>query len=176
MSAAGAGAAVHNDDRVADLAAGEVAAGIDLVVDDDAAAEAGAQRDGDRVVGACERAGLVLAVSRSVGVVLKDDELAVRAVGDHLAQLEVLEVQVVGELDDAGRAVDGAGASDADPRHVVEREVALPSASWQTSTILSQKTSSEQGTGVFWDAFAIIALFSSTTPTAMLVPPTSTPR
>ena len=52
QTAAGAGAAIHHDDGVAQLRAGEVAARVDFVVDDNAAAHAGAQRDGHGVIGA----------------------------------------------------------------------------------------------------------------------------
>ena len=54
MTAAGAGTAVYHDHSVAQLGAGKIAAGINLVVNDDAAADTRSQSDGHSVVGALQ--------------------------------------------------------------------------------------------------------------------------
>ena len=68
---------------------------------------------------------MILAVCRRISIVLENDELAARALGYHITELEILEIQVIGKLDDAGRTVDRTRAADADPRHVVECKVCL---------------------------------------------------
>lgn len=157
-------------------AAGKVAAGVDLAVDDNAAADACAKCDSQCIVCACKCACLIFAVSCCVSVILQNDELAVCALCHHVAELEVLEIEVVSKFNDAGSTVNGARAADADPRYIVEGQAGLCQCIVAYARIASQNASSEHGTGVGWEAFAMIALFSSTIPTAMFVPPTSTPR
>ena len=125
VSAASAGTTVNNDDGVAELAAGKVAAGVDLAVDDNAAADACAKCDSQCIVCACKCACLIFAVSCCVSVILQNDELAVCALCHHVAELEVLEIEVVSKFNDAGSTVNGARAADADPRYIVEGQAGL---------------------------------------------------
>ncbi|MGX1094056.1 hypothetical protein RKD47_004737 [Streptomyces albogriseolus] len=95
----------------------EVAAA-QLVADDHAAAEAGAQGDADDVAVALARAELVLAPGRRVGVVLHDDRKA-HAGLDLLLERLVAPVDVGGEVDLGALAVDVSGRADAHADDVV---------------------------------------------------------
>ena len=94
----------------------------DEVADDDAAADAGAEREQDHAVGALARSGPVLPVGGGVGVVLKGGREAevvadVLPHGDVLPRLEVRRVE-----DDAGGDVHRAGRRDADGGDLVEAQ------------------------------------------------------
>ena len=124
LSAAAALLAVLDDDHVTQLRAREVGAAVNLAVDDDAAADACAEGDGNGVLralcGACE----VLSQSRRVRVIL-DEHLFAEALVHHLGDLPVVEVKVRGILDDAGLRVHRAGNADTDALHLVHGDARL---------------------------------------------------
>lgn len=123
--AAAAFGAVDFDDHVANLAGSEVVADVEVAVDDDAAADAGADEDADEVLGL----GFVFAVEGAEGAdvaVVADED------GDGEAFLQLFlkrdvfpPGKVGGEDDFAGIGIDGAGRADADGADVLHGEVAF---------------------------------------------------
>ena len=118
MASAGAQAAIHHDHRVAQFGTGIVAAGINLMVDNDTAAHASAQSDGDGVVSALQGTRHVLAVGRGIGIILHKDLFTLHTLGKHLLHGRIFKGQVVGKLDDARGLIDGAGRANSHPGHI----------------------------------------------------------
>ena len=106
------------------LGACKVGAAVDFAVDDDAAADAGAQCDGNRVFGALGAAREVFTQSRRVCVVF-DEHLGVKALLHHLHNLPVVEEQVGGILDHARLGIDRTRNADADALDVVHGQLSL---------------------------------------------------
>ncbi len=113
LAAAAAEQPVGDDADVAELGGDAEPAAAQLVADDDAAAEAGAERDADDVVVALARAEAVLAPGGGVGVVLDDDGQA-DALLDLVLERLVAPVDVGREEDRGALVVDVSGGADAD--------------------------------------------------------------
>lgn len=103
---------------MAELGGHAEASAAQLVADDDAAAEAGAERDADDVVVALAGPEAVFAPGRGVGVVLDDDGQA-DALLDLVLERLVTPVDVRCEQDGGALVVDVTGGADADGLHVV---------------------------------------------------------
>ena len=99
LHAAAAGAvalarrAVHLDHHVADLARGAERAPVELAAQDQAAGDAGPERQDDRVARAPGRAGAVLGDRASVGVVV-DEHRQAEPLGHHVGERDVGQRQV----------------------------------------------------------------------------------
>ena len=124
LSAAGTLRAVHIENGVADLCAREIGACIDLAVDDDAAADARAERDADCIDRALCSARDKFAVGCGVRVILNECRSAGR-LGDPLDHRDIVEIEVVGIFDDAGRRICDARRTDADPLDLLRRQACL---------------------------------------------------
>ena len=108
------------DRDVADLAARTVGAINDLAVDDDAAADAGAQRDHDRTAAALRRAHPDLAQRRHIGVVADEDPQAVQQTGQLGRNIPLTPAAEVGADDGHHAGVQhGAGHTDAHALHLL---------------------------------------------------------
>ena len=103
---------------MAELSARVVGAGIDLSVDDDTAADSGAEGNGHSVPRSLGRAREELAEGGRVGVVL-DLYLLMEAFLHHIGDLPVGEEEVGRGLDDARLGIDRAGHADTDILDVV---------------------------------------------------------
>ena len=113
VTAAGAVLALQYQQGMAQLRAHGAHTGIDLAVDDDTAAHAGAQRDEHHVLIPHSRARHDLCQRRAVGVVAETDgdpEMLM----EHLADRYVEPSQIISPHHHAGLAVAGAGGADAD--------------------------------------------------------------
>ena len=105
LAAARARRPVELDDRVAELAAQTAAAAVRLAVDEDAAADAGADRDHEEVARALGGAVARLAERREMAVVVDGDLLA-RARHDERTHVDAGERQVGAELHGLAQEVD----------------------------------------------------------------------
>ena len=112
--AAGAQPAAGVDDHVPQFGAVLEVAAKHLAVDDDAAADAGAQREHDQVLDVLAGSGPELAPAGGIGVVLQRGPDA-RLVLHDLAERDVLHARQVARVDDQALAMaHGAGRADAD--------------------------------------------------------------
>ena len=112
-ASAGALDAVLDNDVVTHFTGGEVEAAQNLAAQDNAAADAGAQSNDDRIVVPLCTARNVLAVGGGVGVVL-DIDLAAEQVLEVRAEVPVVIAEVRVEAYEAGGKVHAAGRADAD--------------------------------------------------------------
>ena len=124
LPAAGALPSVVDDDLMAQLSAEVVEARVDFPVDDDAAADAGAQRHHDGVLVPLGGPGQDLAVSGHVGVVFHVDFLPGPLL-HVLPQGGVPEFQVVGVDDGPGLRLHRPGSAHADAVRVVHGQPRL---------------------------------------------------
>ena len=120
VAAAAAALAALPDDHVAHLARDAVAAGVQLAADDDAAADARAQRDHHHVLCALRRARSDLAERRAVGVVIQLHRAA-KVRPERIRKADVVHAQIGAEFERAGRFVKRAGHADADARDLLRR-------------------------------------------------------
>ncbi len=90
-------------------------------IHNDAAADARAERDGNKILYAGARSGLRLAKGRTVGVVFQINGLA-DPFTQHLLRRNVLKIQIVGEFDNACRLIDRARRADADGGDILHGE------------------------------------------------------
>ena len=95
------------------------------MIDDDAAANTGAQGDSNGVVSTFQSTCHVLAVCRCIGVIFHKDLLAFHALGQHLLHGSVFKRQVVGKLNNASLLVDGARRANTNPRHIVNGDACV---------------------------------------------------
>ncbi len=123
-SAAGTLRAVHIQHGMTQLCAREIRAGIDLAVDDDTAADARSQRDADCVRSALCCARNVLAVSSRICVILHKCRSAGR-LGNPLDHRDIVEIEVIGILNDAGHGIRDARRTNADPLDLLRCQSAL---------------------------------------------------
>ena len=124
FAAAGALDAVLHDDVMAHLTRSKVEAAQDLAAQDDAAADAGAQRDDDGILVALGAACDVLAVGGSVGVVL-DIDLAAQHGFQVGAEVPVIVAEVSVEAHKASGEIDAAGGTDTHVFYVGEIDLIL---------------------------------------------------
>ena len=126
LAAAAGGRLVRVDGDVADLAAGTVCAVDDFAVDDDAAADAGAQRDHDCAAAALGRTHPDLTQSSHVGVVAHQHLHAVQQAGQLGRDVPFAPAAKVGADDGDDAAVQhGAGDADADALHLLGGDLLL---------------------------------------------------
>ena len=126
LAAAAGGRLVRVDGDVADLAAGTVCAVDDLAVDDDAAADAGAQRDHDCAAAALGGTHPDLTQSSHVGVVAHQHLHAVQQAGQLGRDVPLAPAAKVGADDGDDAAVQhGAGDADADALHLLGGDLLL---------------------------------------------------
>ena len=177
--AALAAAALGVDGRVADLARHVRRAVVQLAVEDDPAADAGADRDADGVPRAARRADPPLAEHRAVGVVVERGGQA-QPVVDDLPERQVHPAEVGREQHDAALGVERAGRADADAEDL---GAAAPRAGWsamaRSASPTSRSTTSSAPAsgcvGSLAEARACAEPSSATLPTTRLVPPMSMP-
>ena len=169
--AAGAQPAVGHDPHVPPLPRHAVRAAPQPAVQHDAAADAGAQRDHQRQVGAAGRAVAVLGPGRGVGVVAHPQR-PLQPGGEVLAQGGVPPGQVRAEQHGVAGAVEPAGRADARRRPVRRR--ARPRAPRRRRRSRPRCRATE-APGVARRAVARIVPSGATTPPATFVPPMSMP-
>ena len=165
-----AGRAVGLDHGVAELGAGAGRAAVDLAVEDQAAADPGADRQHHRVVGAAGGAVEVLGQGGDVGVVVDEDGQA-DPLADQVADRQVVERQVDGrDGDPRARGRSSPGCRGRPPR----RRAGL------RAPRSTSRTSSSTSSSSVWPVEAS-RLSQSTSvpdrgrPTSIFVPPRSTP-
>ena len=110
---------------MAHFAAGKIASGENFSVNDDAAANACAERNGNGNFRAAQGAGTVFAESRRIRVVFENCLFA-RLALHQLLKGQVFKPQVVRKLNHAGIAVDGPGASNPNIGNVGKRQAGFP--------------------------------------------------
>ena len=120
MTPAGAGAAIYHDHCMAQLRTGKVAAGINFPIDNDAAANAGTQGNGDSIVGALQSARHIFAIRSRVGIVFHNDLFPLQTVRKHLYHGSIAEGQVVGKFNDTGGPVYRTRRTHANPGYIVQ--------------------------------------------------------
>ena len=108
-----AGVSVDLDDQVAKLGTGAGRATVDLAVQPDAPADAGADREQQGVTGSARGTVERLGEHREVSVVV-DRDRQMHAFGDHFADRQILQVEVHGADRVTGLVVQGCGDSDTD--------------------------------------------------------------
>jgi hypothetical protein len=158
---------------VADLAGEAAGSAVDGAVDHDAGADAGADAEVDEVADVAQRPAIEDPGSRRPDVVLDrhghpQDRL------ESIAERKPVPAQVDGQRDDAGRGVDPAGDADADRAHVPDRRAGVGEGRVDGAAIWPAASSgSPTEVGIVWRLQTSRA--ASTTRTAILLPPTSTP-
>ena len=116
--------AVLDDDGMPHLTGGEVEAAQNFAVQNDAAADAGTQRDDNGILVALGTAGNVLAVGGGVGVVF-DIDLAAQQLFHIGTEVPVVIAEVGVKADKAGVEIDAARRADAHIGYVGERDFIL---------------------------------------------------
>ena len=110
---------------MAKLSAREVESGVNLAVNDDAAAQTRAERDHDGILSSLSNARESLSLSSSVSVVFDIHLLAVEESGELSGDGVVSEGDVVGVFDDTSVAVSRTGSSDSGIGDIVEGKTAF---------------------------------------------------
>ncbi len=159
---------------MAELAAKRAVAGKEPPADDEPAADAGAERDQQRALRAPRRPGEDLSQRRAVRVVAQRDRQT-EALPQCGADRDALPAEVVRVVHRAGGAVAGAGQPTPTPAQS-GRGTPARAAAARTSAAISSSTAAAPRAGrVGAVTSATMRCVSSTTPTAMFVPPRSTP-
>ena len=153
---------------VAGLAGDAPAAAVQLAADDDGGPDPGPDRHQHHVAVAAGGTEPRLGPGRGVRVVLHHDRAAEALLHPLLERL-VAPGQVRREQHGGARAVDEPGGTEADGGDLVAASSSV------TTSAIACSVSAGLAAGVDLFSFAMIRPFSSTTPAATLVPPTSTP-
>ena len=125
MPSAVARLAVFSDHHVPDLTGNAVAAGVQLAVNDNAAANAGAERYHQHVARALGRTGSRFAERGAVRVVIQMHRTA-ELRQKRIRKADVIQTQIGAEPQGAGFLVKRAGHADADRRYVLYRTAVYP--------------------------------------------------